>query len=75
MLRLLRPALVLLLLLGLSLPPAHAAEPVDLLLVLAADVSRSATAREVLGVAAIVGLQANDFHVLYPNATAALPGE
>lgn len=46
MLRLLRPALVLLLLLGLSLPPAHAAEPVDLLLVLAADVSRSVDAEK-----------------------------
>src|SRR5450759_1675890 len=40
--RRLRPALALLcLLLGSSLPAARAAEPVDLLLVLAADVSRS----------------------------------
>jgi Protein of unknown function (DUF1194) len=43
--RLLRPALaLLLLLLGLGLPAARAAEPVDLLLVLAADVSRSVDA-------------------------------
>src|SRR5580692_7682857 len=42
MMRVLRPALVLVwLLLGLSLPATRAAEPVDLLLVLAADVSRS----------------------------------
>jgi phosphate acetyltransferase len=41
----------------------------------AADVSRGSTTRDVLGVAAIVGLQANDFQVLYPNASAALPGE
>jgi hypothetical protein len=47
MLRLLRPALALLLLLvGLSLPAARAAEPVDLLLVLAADVSRSVDAEK-----------------------------
>jgi len=45
--RLLRPALALLsLLLGLSLPVARAAEPVDLLLVLAADVSRSVDAEK-----------------------------
>lgn len=41
----------------------------------AADVSRGSTTRDVLGVAAIVGLQANDFQVLYPGAGAALPGE
>ena len=41
----------------------------------AADVSRGSTAHDVLGVAAIVGLQANDFQVLYPNAAAGLPGE
>ena len=41
----------------------------------AADVSRGSSAHDVLGVAAIVGLQANDFHVLYPGASAALPGE
>ncbi len=41
----------------------------------AADVSRGSTAHDVLGVAAIVGLQANDFHVLYPGASSALPGE
>src|ERR1700674_3968274 len=40
--RALRPALaVFWLLLGVSVPPARAAEPVDLLLVLASDVSRS----------------------------------
>jgi hypothetical protein len=45
--RLLRPALaLLLLLLGLSPPAARAAEPVDLLLVLAADVSRSVDAEK-----------------------------
>jgi hypothetical protein len=45
--RSLRPALaLLLLLLGLSPPPARAAEPVDLLLVLAADVSRSVDAEK-----------------------------
>ena len=41
----------------------------------AADVSRGSTAHDVLGVAAIVGVQANDFHVLYPGAGAGLPGE
>ena len=41
----------------------------------AADVSRGSTAHDVLGVAAIVGVQANDFHVLYPGAGATLPGE
>jgi phosphate acetyltransferase len=41
----------------------------------AADVSRGSTAHDVLGVAAIVGLQANDFHVLYPGAGTSLPGE
>ena len=41
----------------------------------AADVSRGSTAHDVLGVAAIVGLQANDFQVLYPGAGATLPGE
>src|SRR5665811_782004 len=45
--RRLRPALALLcLLLGSSLPAARAAEPVDLLLVLAADVSRSVDAQK-----------------------------
>jgi hypothetical protein len=47
MLRLLRPALALLsLLLSCGLPVARAAEPVDLLLVLAADVSRSVDAEK-----------------------------
>lgn len=41
----------------------------------AADVSRGSTAHDVLGVAAIVGLQANDFQVLYPGAGTGLPGE
>ncbi len=41
----------------------------------AADVSRGSNAHDVLGVAAIVGLQANDFQALYPNADTALPGE
>src|ERR1039458_5037399 len=45
--RRLRPALALLcLLLGSSLPAARAAEPVDLLLALAADVSRSVDAQK-----------------------------
>lgn len=41
----------------------------------AADVSRGSTAHDVLGVAAIVGLQANDFQSLYPGAGTTLPGE
>ena len=41
----------------------------------AADVSRGSSAHDVLGVAAIVGLQANDFLALYPGANASLPGE
>ncbi len=41
----------------------------------AADVSRGSTAHDVLGVAAIVGLQANAFQTLYPQADAALPGD
>jgi len=45
--RLVRPALaIFLLLLGLLVPAARAAEPVDLLLVLAADVSRSVDAEK-----------------------------
>jgi phosphate acetyltransferase len=41
----------------------------------AADVSRGSTAHDVLGVAAIIGLQANVFKDLYPGASTALPGE
>jgi phosphate acetyltransferase len=41
----------------------------------AADVSRGSSAHDVLGVAAIVGLQANAFLALYPGANASLPGE
>jgi len=41
----------------------------------AADVSRGSNAHEVLGVAAIIGLQANAYNVLYPDASTALPGE
>src|SRR5437588_1623355 len=41
----------------------------------AADVSRGSNAHDVLGVAAIVGLQAIDYQLLYPGAGATLPGE
>ncbi|MSU58033.1 MAG: phosphotransacetylase [Pedosphaera sp.] len=41
----------------------------------AADVSRGSNAHDVLGVAAIVGLQANAYNVLYPAADMTLPGE
>ena len=41
----------------------------------AADVSRGSNAHDVLGVAAIVGVQAIDYHVLYPGAGEKLPGE
>ena len=41
----------------------------------AADVSRGSTAHDVLGVAAIVGVQAVDYHNLYPGAGQKLPGE
>src|SRR5438105_256451 len=41
----------------------------------AADVSRGSNAHDILGVAAIVGLQAIDYHTLYPGAGASLPGE
>jgi phosphate acetyltransferase len=41
----------------------------------AADVSRGSNAHDVLGVAAIVGVQSVDYHVLYPGAGAKLPGE
>ena len=41
----------------------------------AADVSRGSTAHDILGVAAIVGVQAVDYQKLYPGADAHLPGE
>ena len=41
----------------------------------AADVSRGSNAHDVLGVAAIVGVQAVDYHLLYPGAGEKLPGE
>ncbi len=41
----------------------------------AADVSRSASPHDILGVAAIVGVQATDYLKLYPGADAHLPGE
>jgi phosphate acetyltransferase len=41
----------------------------------AADVSRGSGAHDILGVAAIVGVQAVDYHRLYPGAGQHLPGE
>jgi phosphate acetyltransferase len=41
----------------------------------AADVSRGSTAHDILGVAAIVGVQATDYQKLYPGADVKLPGE
>lgn len=41
----------------------------------AADVSRGAGAHDILGVAAILGVQATDYLKLYPGADAHLPGE
>lgn len=41
----------------------------------AADVSRGSNAHDILGVAAIIGLQAIDYHNLYPGAGEQLPGE
>jgi len=41
----------------------------------AADVSRGATAHDILGVAAVIGVQATDYQKLYPGADAHLPGE
>jgi len=40
-----------------------------------ADVSRGSNAHDILGVAAIVGVQAVDYHKLYPGAGENLPGE
>jgi phosphate acetyltransferase len=41
----------------------------------AADVSRGSNAHDILGVAAIVGVQAVDYHLLYPGSGEKLPGE
>jgi len=41
----------------------------------AADVSRGSSAHDILGVAAIVGVQAIDYSTLYPGAGQKLPGE
>jgi phosphate acetyltransferase len=41
----------------------------------AADVSRGSTAHDILGVAAIVGVQAVEYHKLYPGAGQLLPGD
>ena len=41
----------------------------------AADLSRGSTARDILGVAAIVGVQSIDYQKLYPGAGQSLPGE
>jgi phosphate acetyltransferase len=41
----------------------------------AADVSRGSTAHDILGVATIVGVQAVEYHKLYPGAGETLPGE
>jgi phosphate acetyltransferase len=41
----------------------------------AADVSRGSSAHDILGVAAIVGVQAIEYHTLYPGAGDKLPGE
>jgi phosphotransacetylase len=41
----------------------------------AADVSRGSSAHDILGVAAIIGVQAIDYQKLYPGADKQLPGE
>jgi phosphate acetyltransferase len=41
----------------------------------AADVSRGSSAHDILGVAAIIAVQATDYQKLYPGADAKLPGE
>jgi phosphate acetyltransferase len=41
----------------------------------AADVSRGSTAHDILGVAAIIGVQATGYQKLYPGADKQLPGE
>ena len=41
----------------------------------AADVTRGSNARDILGVAAIVGVQSVDYNKLFPGAGESLPGE
>ena len=41
----------------------------------AADVSRGSSAHDILGVAAIVGVQAVDYELLYPGSGRKLPGD
>src|SRR5471030_835735 len=41
----------------------------------AADASRGSSAHDILGVAAIIGVQSTDYQKLYPGADAHLPGE
>ena len=41
----------------------------------AADVSRGSNAHDILGVAAIVGLQSIEYNMLFPGAGLNLPGE
>ena len=41
----------------------------------ASDVSRGSSAHDILGVAAIIGVQSTDYQKLYPGADAQLPGE
>lgn len=41
----------------------------------AADVSRGSNAHDILGVAAIVGLQSIEYDALFPGAGLNLPGE
>src|SRR5271155_177264 len=41
----------------------------------AADVSRGSSAHDILGVAAIIGVQSTDYQKLYPGADAKLPGD
>jgi phosphate acetyltransferase len=41
----------------------------------AADVSRGSSAHDILGVAAIIGVQSVDYQMLYPGAGEKLPGE
>jgi phosphate acetyltransferase len=41
----------------------------------AADVSRGSSAHDILGVAAIVGVKAIDYHLLYPGSGQKLPGD
>ena len=41
----------------------------------AADVSRGSNARDILGVAAIIGVQSVNYDKLYPGSGGELPGE